>query len=137
MSFQEVFDYVQQTFPQIAIQPNRTLQAVQVINEWLAAGCDATLDIIPVLEGMKQQKGHILALSYFTKPVMQHKEDRTKGFEHQKKIAEAHAWTRDRYPAQFDADIYAKTFLNEFEQKYGRVYVKPRNTSHPNSLQQT
>ena len=69
-SFRKVFDAGTKIHPRL--EPTNTSS----IKKWIAAGCDAELDIIPVIE--KSEGKDIGSWSYFDRPVMQAKVDREK-----------------------------------------------------------
>jgi len=83
--FQLVFDRLCDLIPTHMMQPGKNMQAVQLVHDWLSAGCDAELDILPAINekwvstptGVK-----VTSAMYFDQAVRRAKEERVGSAEH-------------------------------------------------------
>lgn len=68
--FETVFDRLLTLIPSINTNPGTAMRATQLVHDWLAAGCDPQLDIIPTINRLWCYKSSpVTSPNYFDKAV--------------------------------------------------------------------
>jgi hypothetical protein len=120
--FERVLTRCQELVPSMAVSPGKTMQAVRLIQEWIDAGCDADLDILPAINGaFAKMKGSPTTAAYFNNAVLAAKEKRCGSAEAERRKAERIAWLRTNYPMRYECDVQVRGWMEKYEQQHGEV----------------
>jgi len=124
-AFQRVFDRLNELIPALEINPGKTVQAAQLVNDWLASGADADLDILPAINKawVKVPTGEKLTSArYFDKAVRQAHATRIGSAEEKEKQERLKA---TRIALKRKHGIYIPTYeeatLQQYEKAHGTI----------------
>jgi hypothetical protein len=122
-AFQKVFDRLCELVPHLETLPGKTVQAARLVQEWLDAGCDPDLDILPAInKAFANMKGRPNSPGYFDKAVTQAREARIGSAEHKKRQDASRAKTlgickrAGIYIASYD-----EAWLQQYESENGQI----------------
>lgn len=109
----------------------RAVQATRYINDWLAAGIDPDLDIIPAINKVRAHTSQVITSpGYFDKAIKRAHGERIGSSEAKAETArlraQGFAWKRARDLFLTSQELAE---LSHYEQQHGTIEVKPRGGS--------
>jgi hypothetical protein len=118
-NFQIVYARLLQVIPSLEKNPHRALQAIRLINEWIA-DCDVEKDIIPTIDAVRAKtNGEITTPNWFTKAIHQARDKRLNTANHQDAMRDT------KYKTMM---IYRKCgrYINAADEKFIKEYEETK-----------